>query len=142
MADNKKFSEYNAVKNAVSPIADTSGALTGVKINATGADRVAFIFSFGTPSADAYLSSGCGIWKAATSGATFTRAGASFGAITTGAGSNMTAVLDVNVDRAKPWLLVSGQLDSNFWPMSVVAVLSNFDNRPPTSLSSTITAND
>lgn len=141
MANNKKFAEYKATVNAVNPCT-TSGALTGVKIDATGTDRVAFIFSFGIPLAGAALSSGCGIWKAATSGATFTRAGASFGELTTGAMSNMTAVLDCKVDRAKPWLLVSGMMNTSNIPLSVIAVLDNYDAKPPTSLSNTITAND
>jgi hypothetical protein len=141
MADNKKFSEYKAAVNAVSPVT-TNGALTGVKINATGADRVAFVFSFGIPLDDAAVSSGLGIWKASTSGAAYTRAGASFGALTSGAINGKTAVLDVNVDRAKPWLLVSGQMDSSNCPLSCVAIIDNYDNRPPTSLSAVITAND
>jgi len=141
MAHNKKFSEYKTAKNAVIPVT-TNGALTGVKINATGADRVAFIFSFGIPLADAAVSSGLGIWQAATSGATYERAGASFGALTSGAINGVTAVLDVNVDKSKPWLLVSGQMDSSNCPLSVVAVLDNYENRPPTSLSLSVTAND
>jgi len=141
MANNKKFADYKTAKNAVVPVT-TNGALTGVKINATGADRVAFIFSFGTPLADAAVSSGLGIWQAATSGATYARAGASFGALTSGAINGVTAVLDVNVNKSYPWLLVSGQMDSSNCPLSVVAVLDGYENRPPTSLSATIIAND
>lgn len=139
MAKIKKFADYQAAKIAVSPIANTSGALTSNKINATEFGRVAFIFSFGTPSANAYLSSGCGIWQAATSGATFSRVtGASFAAITTGAGSNANCVIDVKVDQAYPWLQVSGQLDSSYWPLSVIAVLSEPAEMPVTSLSQQI----
>jgi hypothetical protein len=141
MARNKKFSEFRTAENAVSPIT-TSGALTGVKINGTGKDRIAFIFSFGVPLANAALSSGCGIWKAATSGATYERAGASFGELTTGAMSNMTAVLDCRVDRAKPWMQVSGMMNTSNIPLAVIAVATSIDSLPPTSLSNTITAND
>jgi len=141
MAHNKKFSEYKAAVNAVVPLT-TSGALTGVKINATGADRVAFIFSFGTPLTDAAVSAGLGIWQAATSGATYARAGASFGALTAGVINGVTAVLDCNVNPSYPWLQVSGIIAGSLCPLSVVAVLDNYQNRPPTSLSQSITAND
>lgn len=143
MAHNKKFEDYRVSTIAVAPIANTSGALTGVKINATDWDRATFHFVFGTPTGTASASAGLGIWQASTSGATYARvADASFGLITSGIGAGATHVIDINVDPSYPWLLVSGQLVNNFWPVACVAELSAPSKLPPTSLAYQIVSPD
>lgn len=143
MPHNKKFESYRAATLAVAPIANTSGALTGLAINATDWDRASFIFAFGTPSATASVSAGLGVWQASTSGATFARVtDASFGAISTGIGSNAVHIVDVNVNPSYPWLKISGQLTSSYWPTACICELSGPKDLPPTALSYQIVSPD
>lgn len=143
MAHNKKFEDYRVSTLAVAPIADTSGAVTSIAINATDWDRATFHFAFGTPSENASVSAGLGVWQASTSGAAFARVkDASFGAISTGIGSNAVHVIDINVDQSYPWLIVSGTLDSSFWPLACICELSTPKNLPPTKLAYQIVSPD
>lgn len=135
MANNKKFSEFMKAVNAVQP-GTTSAALSASSIDATGYQRATFIFQFGTPSnASCWMSSADFVYNAATSGATYTAitgAGPTTN-LTTGAYSNANLIVDVAINRAKPWLKISGQIMSSLWPVACLAVLSNPDSRPPTA---------
>ena len=143
MPHNKKFESYRAATLAVAPIATTSGALTGIAVNATDWDRAAFIFAFGVPTETASVSAGLGVWQASTSGATFARVtDASFGLITSGVGANSVHIIDVNVDQSYPWLKISGQLVNNFFPTACICELSSPKDLPPTALSYQIVSPD
>ena len=137
MAHNKKFEDYCDVKLAIAPTASVSGALTSRYIDATAWNRATFIFSFGTPATTVSAASvvaGLGVWQASSSGETWTRVtGASFGAISSGIGSNAQHVIDVRVDPSYPALIVSGALTSSTWPLSVSCVLSEPQSKPPTA---------
>jgi hypothetical protein len=131
----KSLEDYAAVKNAVTPNTGPNDAvITGTKVDASTYRRARFTFNFGVLSGSANLSTGCGIWNASTSGATFTRiTGASAAAITSGAISNALVVIDVTVDQDKPWLLVSGMsmISSNCTNSATVMFYNGFRN-PPT----------
>lgn len=143
MAHNKKFEDYCDVKLAIAPVANVSGALTSRYIDATAWNRATFVFSFGTPSANASVVAGLGVWQATTSGATWARVtGASFGAISTGIGSNATHVVDIRVDQTYPALIVSGALASSYWPLSCSCILSEPQSKPPTASSYQIVSPD
>lgn len=144
MAHNKKFADYMVVQNVCPPQATTSTKLDVTSVNAYGWDRATFIFALGTPSGDtANVSTGWGVWQAATSGATYARiTGASGAQITAGQGSNQNFVVDVNVDQSYPWLRFSGFMVSTAWPNSVVCVLRSPNDAKPTSLSANIICPD
>jgi hypothetical protein len=144
MAHNKKFEEYMVVQNVCPPQATTSTSLDVTSVNAFGWDRATFIFVLGKPSGDtANISTGWGIWQAATSGATYARMTSASGAqITTGQGSNANFVVDVNVDQSYPWLRFSGFNVSTAWPNAVVCILRSPSDAPPTSLSADIITPD
>jgi hypothetical protein len=143
MAHNKKFEDYMVAKVAIDPIASVSGALTSKYIDATGYNRASFIFAFGTPAANASVVAGLGVWQATTSGETWARVtDASFGAISTGIGSNANHVIDVRVNPTYPALIVSGSLTGSTWPISCVCILTEGANKPPTAGSYQIVSPD
>lgn len=119
------------------PPQTTSGAITGTKVNGTGSGRARFVFSFGANSGTSgALSTGAGIWNAATSGGTFTQiTGASLAAVTSGVLSNVTMVIDTVIDSAKPWLQVSGlSITSSITVLgATVEFYSGTRRLPPTS---------
>ena len=132
MAYQKKFGDNRTVKVAIAPAAPASGAFTGVPVDATGYNRASFVFSLGTPPAAASLDAK--VWESATSGGTYTsRASAALTQITSGAGSNITAVIEVVVDQTKPWVQVSGAVGSSIWPVAAVCVLDTPSRKPPTT---------
>lgn len=113
-----------------------AAAITGIKKDSTAFGRARFIFQFGPQSAtSASLSTGLGIWKAATSGGTFAAiAGASLVAVTSGVLGGNVMVIDVPTDSANPWLLVSAaSIISTAIIMSAVVEFYNGINRPPTA---------
>lgn len=137
MAYNKKFSGREVAAVAVAPNTTTSGALDPIAINATGWGRAKFIFALGEGAADAKLDAK--VWEASSSGATYTSiASAELVQVSTGAGSNLSAVLEVAVDQSYPWLKVSGALTSSTWPHAVVVVLAQPDTMPPTAITQQI----
>jgi hypothetical protein len=121
-----------AVANSV-----TSTTIVGTKIDTTGFSRARFVFTLGgVAGLGAVGTDGPKIWKASTSGATYTSiASAVLGAITSGAISagGCTAVIDVPTDGANPWLQVSGNLTSSNMYHSAIVELYGGINRPPTS---------
>lgn len=112
-----------------------SGAVTGTKVNADSYGRARFIFTMGgTAGTGSFVSAG--IWKAATSGATFTSvstavlAGVSSGILSAAA---QVMIIDMATDPDKPWLLVSGALNSAAAVYnSCVVELYEGITRPPT----------
>jgi hypothetical protein len=121
-----------AVANSV-----TSTTIVATKIDTTGFGRARFIFTLGgVAGIGAVGTDGPKIWKASTSGGTYTSiASAVLGAITSGAISagGAVAVIDVPTDAANPWLQVSGALTSSNMYHSAVVELYGGINRPPTS---------
>lgn len=147
MANAKHLKEYFKVKNAIAPIQSSNGPLTGEIINGTGFDRAYFVFTFGTPLATASVSTGAGIWKAtagnSSSGAYTQMTSASFGTITSGSMSNHNLCIDVKIDQAYPWLMVSNMsLANTNVPLAVVCILANPNERPPASGSTAIVTVD
>lgn len=134
----KRLNDIADVKTAVAASAGIVGALVGTKINTTGYSRARFVFNFGNGAATtAALSSGIGIWKAATSGATFASiASAVLAAVTSGilSSASATMVIDVPTDASNPWMLVSGgSMLSTAIPHSAIVELYDGINNPPTS---------
>jgi hypothetical protein len=141
MGHNKKFGGYMAAVTAVTPVftAATGEALVGSSINATGFDRATFIFTLGGITGTGYMSSGIGIWNAATSGAAYSQInGASFGQIGSTAASSANYVIDMDVNPSYPWLRVSGIITSSSWYIGCACVLRTPNAAPPTSLSGQI----
>ncbi len=121
-----------AVANSVS-----STTIVASKIDTTGFGRARFIFTLGgTTGIGAVAADAVKIWKASTSGGTYTSvASAVLGAITSGviSAGAVTAVIDLPTDSANPWLQVSGSVtSSNLYHSAVVELYSGI-NRPPTS---------
>ncbi len=132
----KHLEDYVDVKLAVANSV-TSTALVGTAINTTGFSRARFVFNLGgTADIGAVNASSVGVWKAATSGATFTAIGGAYlAAITSGAisAAGCVAVIDVPTDPDKPWLKVSGSLTSSNMYHSATCELYNGASNPPTS---------
>ena len=107
----KKLDNWIQMKVA-SPISNTSGNLASNKIDARGYGRARFTFTFGQPLANASLAS-AGVWKApsTSSGGTYvSMPSAALAAITSGAISDVNAVIDTVVDPANAWLQISGAM--------------------------------
>lgn len=134
----KRLNDLVNVKQALENSAWAAGVPVGTVIDTTGFGRARFIFSFGANSGTtaAISSMGTGhIWKAATSGDTFTAIdGANLAAVTSGVLGNDVMVVDVPTDSAKPWMKVSGvSVLSTAINISAVVELYQGVNRPPTS---------
>ncbi len=129
----EQLSDYTDTQVAA-PFINSSGNVLGSKIDATGFRRARFVFVFGTPLAGASVMAGAGIYNTiatgSSSGAFDLITGASFAtSFTTATGSNQLAVIDVAVDQAKPWLIVSGFTVSNSnWIAGCIVDLYNADN--------------
>lgn len=110
------------------------GEVAGTLVNATGYGRARFIFNIGPNTATtAAFSAGGGPYKAATSGATFTRV-TSLAAVTSGVLGGNVMIVDVPVDPAKPWLKISGHsVLSTAIQFGAVVELYCGMNRPPTT---------
>lgn len=115
----------------------SSTTIVSSKVDTTGFGRARFIFSFGgTAGIGAVAANAINIWKANTSGATYTSiASATLAAITSGviSAGQTVAVIDLPTDSANPWLQVSGSVTSSNLHHSAVVELYNGINRPPTS---------
>jgi hypothetical protein len=114
-----------------------STAIVATKIDTTGFSRARFVFTLGGQAGIGALSaSQLKIWKATTSGGTYTSiASAELGAITSGvlSAGAVAAVVDVPTDPTSPWLQVSGSLAaSNLYHAAVVELYGGI-NRPPTA---------
>jgi hypothetical protein len=128
----KRFNDYATTACAIAPLT-SSAAMTGLAVNATGAKRARFVFVFGTGSADAKFDAK--IWNAATSGATYTSmASAVLVQVSSGAGLNNCAIIDVLVDQDKPWLKMSGGVTSSNYPVAAIVDIYRPDRAPLTAL--------
>lgn len=121
-----------AIANSV-----TSTTIVATAVNTTGYSRARFVFNLGgTAEIGAVSANAVKIWKAATSGGTYSSiASAELAAITSGqiSAAGCTAVIDLPTDPSNPWLKVSGSLTSSSLYHSAVAELYSGINRPPTS---------
>ena len=104
-----KLNDRETTQVAV-PNATTSGALTATAINATGFGRARFVFNFGSNTGGASVAAaGIGIYQASSSGAPYTSLpNAVLAAVSSGALSNVVAVIDTVISSGTPWLEVSG----------------------------------
>jgi len=119
----------------------TSGAISGTAVDAKGYGRAKFIFTFGTPLANAsVLANSIGIWVAAGSASSVAGAttyasvpAAYLAAMSTGLISNNVAVIDMAIPAASHWLKISGGgFDSSTVPVSAVVELYEPVTAPPT----------
>lgn len=131
----KHLEDYIDVKQAIANSV-TSTAVVGIAVDSTGFGRARFIFSLGgTAGIGALSADQLKIWKATTSGDTYTSiAGAVLAAITSGVISGgCVAVIDIPTDPANEWLKVSGSLTSSNLHHNAVVELYNGVSNPPTS---------
>jgi hypothetical protein len=132
----KQMEDYVDVKLAVANSV-TSTAIVGVAVNTAGYNRARFVFNLGGRAEIGAISADAiGIWKASTSGATYTSVAlAKLAAITSGAisAAGCVAVIDLPTDGDNTWLKASGSLTSSNLYHSAIVELYNGINRPPTS---------
>lgn len=131
----KHLEDYIDVKQAIANSV-TSTAVVGIAVDTTGYSRARFVFSLGgTAGIGALSGSQLKIWKASSSGATFSSiASAELAAITSGVVSNgCVAVIDIPTDASNAWLKVSGSLTSSNLHHNAVVELYNGASNPPTS---------
>src|SRR5690349_11661811 len=111
--------------------------IVATKIDGTGFSRSRFTFKLGGAATTGSLSTGLGVYQAATSGGTFTLiTGASAAAVTSGVlsgGANNLVVIDVPIGSANPWLQLSGSMVSTGPAYSAIVELYGSITRPPTS---------
>lgn len=139
----KHLEDYVDVKVAVAASV-TSTAIVATKVDTTGFGRARFIFTLGgTAGIGALSADQAKIWKANTSGATYTSvASAVLGAITSGvlSAGAVVAVIDLPTDPSNPWLQVSGSLAaSNLYHAAVVELYNGISNPPTSSANQIVT---
>lgn len=131
-----KLHEEADVKVAIAASV-ASAAIVATKVNTTGFSRARFIFTLGgTAGIGALSADQLKIWKANTSGATYSSvASAVLGAITSGvlSAGAVAAVIDLPTDPDNVWMQVSGSLAASNLYHSAVVELYNGINKPPTS---------
>jgi len=133
----KRLNDIVVAKPAVANNAGSAPApIVATKIDGTGYSRARFIFQMGSAASTGSLSTGLGVWQAATSGATFALiTGASAAAVTSGVlsgGANNLVVIDVPIGSATPWLQLSGSMVATGPMYSGIVELYSGINRPPT----------
>jgi hypothetical protein len=132
----RRLNDKVAVKQAVSNSNWAVGAVTGQLVDVTGFSRARFVFSFGANGGTtAALNSSAAIWKASSSGATFTEITETrLAAVTSGVLANQLMVIDTATDPSNPWLRVSGMsVLSTAINANVVVTLYAGVNNPPTN---------
>ena len=139
----KHLEDHTDVKVAIAASV-ASTAIVATKVDTTGFSRARFIFTLGGQAGVGALSADqLKIWKANTSGATYTSvASAVLGAITSGvlSAGAVTAVIDLPTDPDKPWLQVSGSLAaSNVYHAAVVELYNGISNPPTSSATQIVT---
>ena len=135
----KNSPDFSEVKLAIAQ-STISGAIVGTGVDVRGFGRAKFVFTFGTPLADAKIgTSSIGIWAAAGSNSSVVGAQtyaviptAYLAAATSGVISNNVAVLDVAIPAGKAFLQVSGSFDSSDVPHSAIVELYSPVVAPPT----------
>lgn len=127
----QRLNDVSLQTPAVAP-AVTSGALTGIAIDATGYSRARFVFHFGANDNTAALSA-AGVYASSTSGGTYTAiSGAALAAVSSGVLGSKIMVIDTAIPTARPWLKVSGTITLNTIGVSVSAQLYDNVSNPPT----------
>lgn len=129
----KTLEDYVVTNPAIAP-AVTSGALTGIAVNATGYTRARFTFHFGENTNTAALTAGAGVWQASSSGATYSsKPTAVLAAVSSGLLGSTIMVVDTAVDQAYPWLKISAAtITLGTIGVSATSILYNGINKPPT----------
>lgn len=114
-----------------------SAAIVGTAVDTTGYSRACFTFILGgTAGIGALSASQLKVWKANTSGGTYSSvASAELGAITSGvlSAGAVTAIIDLPTDPSNPWLKISGSLANSNVYHSAVCEPYGAISRPPTS---------
>lgn len=131
----RRLNEKVSVKQAVANSNWAVAPVVGTAIDTTGFSRARFIFSFGANGGTtAALNASAGIWKASTSGATFSEITATrLAAVTSGVLGSDLMVIDTATDSANPWLKVSGMsILSTAINANVIVELYGGVNLPPT----------
>lgn len=131
----RRLNDKISVKQAVPNSSWAVGAVTGTVIDTTGYGRARFIFSFGANSGTtAALAASAGIWKASTSGGTYSEiTDTRLAAVTSGVLGNDMMVIDTATDSANPWLRVSGMsITSTAINANVIVELYGGVSLPPT----------
>lgn len=140
----RHLEDFVDVKAAIAP-ATTDGAVTGIAVNTTGYSRARFIFVIGGTAGTGALSANqLKIWKASTSGATYSSIASAVltAAITSGvlSAGAVTCVIDVPTDPDNVWQKVSGNLTStSLLHAAVVELYNGFSNPPSSSANQLIT---
>lgn len=131
----RRLNDQVVVKPAVALSAGGAPqAIVATKIDTTGFSRARFIFFMASAATTGSLQTGLGVWKAATSGSTYSLI-TSAAAVTSGVlsgGANNVIVIDVPTDSANPWLQLSGGTTSTGVVHGAVVELYSGINRPPT----------
>ena len=131
----QRLNDVVLAKQAVQNSAGGIAPVAATKIDGTGFSRARFVFNFSNAASTGSLSTGLGVWQAATSGATFALiTGGSAAAVTSGAisgGANNVIVIDVPIVPASPWLQMSGSWVSTGVPHGATVTLYNGMNYPP-----------
>ncbi len=131
----KRLNDILVAKEAVAVSAGAGPIpIVATKVNGTGFSRARFTFQMGAAATTASLATGLGVWKAATSGATYAQV-ASAAAVTSGVlsgGAANVVVIDVPIDSANPWLQMSGSFASTGAAHSAIVELYRGTDRPPT----------
>ena len=132
----KRLNDSIVAKQAVAVSSGgAAAAVIATKVDTTGFSRARFVFNFSNAGSTASLSTGLGVYKASTSGATYALV-ASAVAVTSGvvsAGANNIVVIDIPTDAANPWLQMSGSFVSATPAHGAVVELYGSINRPPTT---------
>lgn len=103
----EKLMDVVSVQQAVYPLTKTTGALTGLEINATGFDRAAFIIPIGTmtPSTGRL---GAKIRHSNATGGTFTDVASAALTTVVATGTNKIFIIDMAVSGSRPFLKLYG----------------------------------
>lgn len=118
----KRLNSIVKVASAVVPSAGAAQAMTPVEVNCTGYDRVMYVLYTGAAAAGATIA--FKIQDAATSGGALADlSGAASAGLTKAANENKIHIYDVPVNSARPYQKVTGEVGTDTFANSVVAVL-------------------
>lgn len=133
----RHLEDYIADPQVAVAISNTGGALVATAIDTTGYSRARFIFVFnGGGATTATISGDIGVYKASTSGATYSLiTSASLTQASSGvvSGNSIVRIVDVPTDPSNTWLKVSGSHSSTAMNSIALVELYNGLSNPPTS---------
>lgn len=131
----RRNTDKGLISQAVANSAGGAAAvIAATKIDGTGYSRARFIFNFSNAATTASLSTGFGVWQAATSGATYAIVTSGV-AVTSGiisGSANPVIVIDIPIVAANPWLQLSGSFIATTPAHGAVVELYSGINRPST----------